>query len=247
MVKSYIATTPQDILEAKSSKYSPVSLHGIIEKIKQAAGSRYVIVGLPCHIEGFRKYEALDKHYKEKIAGYFTIYCSSGRSFYLTEYIFKERGINRNALTYFAYRDNGCLGNMVARGEGIQHEERFQNYYHPLRSFFVPNRCTMCIDHYGELADVCFGDIHIAPYITDKIGVNSIIVRNPKMLQWLLEAQKAGSITLDEISVETVNKSQVMARIKKERNSTFIRINKILGFKTPQYDIDLKAVIKPNG
>ena len=241
MVKSYIATTPQDILEAKSSKYSPVSLHGIIEKIKQAAGSRYVIVGLPCHIEGFRKYEALDKHYKEKIAGYFAIYCSSGRSFYLTEYIFKERGINRNALTYFAYRDNGCLGNMVARGEGIQHEERFLNYYHPLRSFFVPNRCTMCIDHYGELADVCFGDIHIAPYITDKIGVNSIIVRNPKMLQWLLEAQKAGSITLDEISVETVNKSQVMARIKKERNSTFIRINKILGFKTPQYDIDLKS------
>lgn len=127
---------------------------------------------------------------------------------------FVKEEYKKKKLTYFAYRDNGCLGNMVVKGEGIEYEERFQNYYHPLRSIFVPRRCTMCIDHYGELADVSFGDIHVEPYIQDKVGINSLIVRNHKMLDWLMEAKDEGVIALDEILAKTVNDSQVMARIK---------------------------------
>lgn len=181
----------------------------------------------------------MDKRFREKVAGYFAIYCSSGRNFHLTEYVFHKRGIQKEKLTYFAYRDNGCLGNMVVKGEGIEYEERFQNYYHPLRSIFVPRRCTMCIDHYGELADVSFGDIHVEPYIQDKVGINSLIVRNHKMLDWLMEAKDEGVIALDEILAKTVNDSQVMARIKKYRNSAFIGFNRMLGKKVPIYDLQL--------
>ena len=236
MVRSYIATTREEILNGKSSKYAPVTLNHTIQDIKRAKGTRYVIVGLPCHIQGFRKYEKLDKNFREKISGYFAIFCSSGRSFYLTEYVFKTRNIDFSKLTYFAYRDNGCLGNLVAKGNGITYEERFQNYYQPLRSFFVPHRCIMCIDHYGELADVCFGDIHIAPYISDTVGINSLVVRNNKFLAWLYEAKADDSIHLDEISIDILNKGQVMAPVKKYRNSAFIRFYKMIGLKVPTYD-----------
>lgn len=236
MVRSYIATSREEIIAGRSSKYAPVTLNHAIQDIKSASGTKYIIVGVPCHIEGFRKYELLDKQFKAKIVGYFAIYCSSGRSFYLTEYVFKKRHIDKNKLTYFAYRDNGCLGDMVVKGEGIDYEQRFQDYYQPLRSFFVPRRCTMCIDHYGELGDVCFGDIHIDPYIDDKIGVNSIIVRNRKFLQWLYEAKKENALTLDEIAVELLNKSQIMAYVKKHRNSSFIKYNRLLGKNVPLYD-----------
>ena len=37
-----------------------------------------------------------DKKINAKIVGLFALYCSSGRTFSLTEYIFKERGINKN-------------------------------------------------------------------------------------------------------------------------------------------------------
>ena len=245
-VHSYIAHNKEEVLKGKSSKYAPVTLNHAIQDIKAAKGKRYIIVGVPCHIEGFRKYEQLDKHFKEKITGYFAIYCSSGRSFYLTEYVLKERKINLDKLSYFAYRDNGCLGNMVAKGEGINHEERFQDYYHPLRSIFVPHRCTMCFDHYGELSDISFGDIHIEPYLQDKIGINSLIVRNSHMLRWLHEAKDAGIISLDEISIDIVNKSQPMAFVKKNRNAAFIRINKILKMKVPNnsYQITNKIYFK---
>lgn len=253
LVNSYIAHNREEVLRAKSSKYSPVSLHGMAKAIKEAEGSRYVIVGLPCHIQGFRKLEAIDRKFKEKIAGYFAIYCSSGRTFHLTEHVFKERGIDKNRLTYFAYRDEGCLGSMVAKQrrnirvtdsnsdislKDEVYKEKYQSYYHPLRSFFIPRRCLFCIDHYGELGDVCFGDIHIEPYIEDKIGVNSLIVRKKKWLDLLMAAREEGYITLDEINVETLNRSQKMAYKKKGRNGEFINLNKRIGRVVPQYDVD---------
>ena len=255
LVRSYIAHNREEVLRAKSSKYAPVSLHGMAQAIKQENGMRYVIVGLPCHIEGFRKLEAIDKKFREKIAGYFAIYCSSGRTFYLTEHVFKERGIRKKDLTYFAYRDEGCLGSLVAKQrrnirvtnsnseislykKDEVYKEKYQSYYHPLRSFFIPRRCLFCIDHYGELADVSFGDIHIEPYIEDKVGVNSLVVRKNKWLDLLKEAKAEGYITLDEITVETLNRSQTMAYKKKTRNGQFINLNKILGRVVPQYDVD---------
>lgn len=266
LVSSYIATTAEDVLKAKGSKYAPVSLHNAVADIKAAKGNRYVVVGLPCHIQGFRKFEPIDKKFREKVIGYFAIYCSSGRTFYLTEHVFKERGIKKENLTYFAYRDEGCLGSMVAKQRrGIRvansnsetalykedevYKERYQSYYHPLRSFFIPRRCLFCIDHYGELGDVCFGDIHIEPYKQDTIGVNSLVVRKKMWLDWLMEAKTEGYITLDEISVETLNKSQEMVYKKKGRNASFIRFNKLMGKEVPQYDVDylqtptLKTVI----
>ena len=255
LVRSYIAHNREEVLLAKSSKYAPVSLHGMAQAIKQENGTRYVIVGLPCHIEGFRKLEVIDKKLREKIAGYFAIYCSSGRTFYLTEHVFKERGIRKKDLTYFAYRDEGCLGSLVAKQrrnirvtnsnseislykKDEVYKEKYQSYYHPLRSFFIPRRCLFCIDHYGELADVSFGDIHIEPYIEDKVGINSLVVRKKKWLDLLMEAKAEGYITLDEITVETLNRSQTMAYKKKTRNGQFINLNKILGRVVPQYDVD---------
>lgn len=255
LVRSYIAHNREEVLQAKSSKYAPVSLHGMAQAIKQENGTKYVIVGLPC-LQGFRKLEAIDRKFREKISGYFAIYCSSGRTFYLTEHVFKERGIRKKDLTYFAYRDEGCLGSLVAKQQrGIRvansnsetalykedevYKERYQSYYHPLRSFFIPRRCLFCIDHYGELGDVCFGDIHIKPYMDDKIGVNSLVVRKQEWLDLLEEAQSEGFITLDEIPVETLNASQQMAGKKKGRNERFIVLNKRLGRVMPEYDVPL--------
>lgn len=260
LVQSYIAHNREEVLQAKSSKYAPVSLHGMAQAIKQEQGTRYVIVGLPCHIQGFRKLEAIDRKFREKIAGYFAIYCSSGRTFYLTEHVFKERGIRKKDLTYFAYRDEGCLGSFVAKqrrnirvtnsnseislyDKDEVYKEKYQSYYHPLRSFFIPRRCLFCIDHYGELSDVCFGDIHIKPYMDDKVGINSLVVRKKKWLDLLEEAHKGGYITLDEIPVETLNASQKMAGKKKGRNERFIVLNKRLGHVVPEYDVTLPKKI----
>ena len=258
MVSSYIATTRDEIIAARSSKYAPVTLNHAVQDIKNATGNRDVVVGVPCHIQGMRKMMSLDKRLREKIVGLFAVYCSCGRTFNLTEFVLKERKIDRNNLTYFQYRDDGCLGSLKAK-VSIQnpplkpinqfaeccvndreqvYKEEFQSYYHPLRSFFIPRRCLFCIDHYGELADISFGDIHIKPYSDDKIGVNSVVVRKQEWLGLLLQCKESGKMTLDEVPFKIVSDSQKMSFKKKGRNGAFIKIARKLGCVVPKYDVN---------
>ncbi len=258
MVSSYIAKTKEEIIAARSSKYAPVTLNHIVQDIKNSFGSKYVIVGVPCHIQGIRKIATIDKQLRTKIVGFFSLYCSCGRTFNLTEFILKERKIQRNNLKNFQYRDDGCLGFLKAtlssqdttlkpfnqyatltiEGNDQIYKEHFQSYYHPLRSFFVPKRCLFCIDHYGELADISFGDIHIKPYSDDRIGTNSIIVRKKEWLNLLQQCKAEGLVTLSEITFKTISDSQPMSYKKKGRNGAFIRIAQTMGRKVPKYDVN---------
>ncbi|MDE5765328.1 MAG: Coenzyme F420 hydrogenase/dehydrogenase, beta subunit C-terminal domain [Ruminococcus sp.] len=246
-VKTFIATTSEEILQAKSSKYGPVHFGGLLELIKETTLSRLVVVGLPCHIEGLRKCGGINKSILSKIKGYFSIFCSSGRSYYLTDYVCRERGFSPDKLKDFSYRDNGCLGNMVATytASGIEKvwEEPFESYYQSLASFFVPTRCKLCMDHYGELADICFGDIHIEPYIRDKVGISSVIIRNKEWLKLFEDMGNTGYATLASISQQIVNDSQPMAKVKKNRNYIFGKIRALCGLKSPTFDTKSRATI----
>jgi coenzyme F420 hydrogenase subunit beta len=239
---SYIATTKQEILNARSSKYCPVSLNGMASQLIEKEG-KFIVVGLPCHIHGFRNLEKKDKKLKSKIQGYFAIYCSSTRNFYAQQYIAKRYNIERNKLKYFAYRDDGCLGYLKAEHvDGRTVKVGFRTYYHSLRSFFKPRRCLSCIDHYGELADVSFGDIQVGDYRNDEIGVNSLVVRNYEFDKLLKRAAEEAHIKIEIISHEIVNESQkVMLRHKRSLSYTVMLIDKMLFKKNPLYDITLHS------
>ena len=53
-----------------------ISMGKVSSMINNADG-KFVIVGLPCHIQGFRKLLKIDKKFKDKILGLFSVYCSS--------------------------------------------------------------------------------------------------------------------------------------------------------------------------
>lgn len=241
----FIATTAEEILSAKSSKYCPVNMATIGNKIKAREG-KFVIVGLPCHIHGFRKRADIDPAFKNKILGYFSIYCSSNRSFLATEYLFRKYHINSKDIKYFAYRDDGCLGSMkVVKKDGETTLVPYIKYYASIRSFFKPKRCLSCIDHYGSLADVSFGDLHITPYDQDKVGVNSVIIRNPIFSNWLQQAVREKIIFLTEIPAHTVNQSQkTMLYPKKKKVYVLQYFERLLDREFVRYDENLKTKIR---
>lgn len=241
----FIARSKEELLSAKSSKYCPVSMQGIRKQIREAEG-KYIIVGLPCHIHGFRKIEKIDKKFKEHVYAYWGIYCSSGRTFNLTDYLFKRRKIEKEGILYFAYRDNGCLGNMVVRGidnnKEYKHEESFGQYYCTLRSFFIPRRCELCVDHFAELADVSFGDIHIKPFSDDHVGISSVVVRTEEMNNLILEAYQDNAISIKTLDTKTLNASQQMAKTKKHKYFSFLRLREMMGKLAPKYDMEYKCL-----
>ncbi len=238
---SYIARTPEDVLNASGSKYCPVALNRVGNEIC-AKGGRYVIVGLPCHIHGFRKRALLDKKFRECVVGYFNIFCSSNRSFNAQKFLLGYFGFNREKVSRFAFRGNGCLGSLSI--ESTDQNKKvlvpYVNYYGALRSFFKPRRCLTCIDHYGLLSDVNFGDIYIDPYKNDKIGINSVVVRNSYFDALLRQAQSEGCVHLDSLNVNLLNESQkTMLYPKKRKARAMFVLNKLRGWQNPQYDVIL--------
>lgn len=240
--KTVLVHSSDELKKARSSKYCPVKYDGIIKQIKDETG-KVIIVGLPCIIHGYRKYEKLDGKLKEKVLGYFGLYCSCGRTFNLTEYVFKINNIDKKSLSYFQYRDNGCLGNLVAKDKEKTIELPFELYYHPLRSFFIPNRCQLCIDHYAEFADVSFGDIHYGKYKEDKIGVNSVVIRNGKFDELMQEAAINGYVQINILTEEELVRCQASAIKKKGRVGGVLRFSKMMGKKIPEYDVTLTNYI----
>lgn len=240
----YIARTKEDVLKARSSKYCPVALNKVGNEIVKSEG-KYIIVGLPCHIQGFRKRAQIDRKFKERIMGYFAIYCSSNRTFNAQDFLLRKYGVQKDAVSSFAFRDNGCLGNLVIHYNKEKSELSipFIQYYSRLRSFFKPRRCLSCIDHYGELADVSFGDIHIKPYSDDKIGINSCIVRNPFFNEVFRKAVSEGIIHLEPLDAHILNESQKdMLYPKKQRVKALMTLDRLLGRKIVKYDISWQNI-----
>lgn len=237
MSSVFLAHSSSELSTARSSKYCPVKYDGIVNAIKSEA-RRSVVVGLPCVIHGFRKYEKADPQLKKLILGYCGLYCSCNRSFNLTSYVLGKYNIKKDAISYFQYRDNGCLGNLTVWGDNMKLEIPFEMYYHPLRSFFIPNRCQLCVDHYSELADVSFGDIHYGKYKEDKIGINSIVVRNDRFRDLLVEAKTNGYVQIEKITEDILVKCQASAPKKKGRVGKILKVRKLLGLRNPVYDIE---------
>lgn len=240
--RTYIARNRDEIIAAKSSKYCVISYEGIINEIQQNKG-KYVIVGLPCHIQSFRKFCSISRIVKERIIGFFSIYCSSNRTRLSQKYLIYRYNVKKDDIYSFAYRDNGCLGSMVFKNKNdeIIKSVPYPEYWIGMRAFFNVPRCSLCIDHYGELSDISFGDLHVGNFINDKIGINSIISRSAHWTDLLLKSCNEGFLKLDYLSPEILKESQGYA-IKQKKGpgvASAFKLRSIFHKKNPDYNTQL--------
>ena len=98
-----------------------------------------------------------------------------------------------------------------------------------------------CIDHYGALADVCFGDIHLPPYSEDKVGISSWVVRTPFFNELFKQAVAEKYITMHILDAKTLNESQkTMLYPKQRRAQAIINMDRLIGKETVKYDFELE-------
>lgn len=234
-VKSYIATNEEDFLLAKGSKYSPVSFHEVLAEVKNSNFRRVVVVGLPCHIQGLRKYLSKDIVLKGKIIGLFSLFCSGSQTINYTDYVLRQCGGNLKNLDYLAYREGNPTG-MVAKGKGYSIFKEYHEYNVPMKGIFYPRRCLLCVDMFGELADLSFGDVFLDDTKSAGSGVSAIIARSILWQNYLLNASEDGTLHLKEVDKQQILYKRVMAVIKKTRNASFVQMLKQFNIPAPVYD-----------
>lgn len=236
----FIATTKEELWESRSSKYVVLSHDKVAKEVAAGEYKKLVVVGLPCQIQGWRLLAEKNKRVRESIKGYFSIYCSINKTKLSMEYYLKHYKINTSEIGRFVFRDDGCMGFMKFENKQgvVMRKIPYKSYWLGSHSFFTNPRCLMCVDQLGELADISFGDIHIKPYSDDTIGTNSIIARSSYWDGLLSECKNEGVITLDEIPIETLLRSQVYVKIYKKGGAgkAYLRIRTFLGKRIPEYD-----------
>ena len=143
-VETIIATSKEEILNAKSSKYCPVHMDSILTQLKEFKG-KVAIVGLPCHLQTIRRIERKLSWVKDKIVFHIGLFCSGSKDSNALNYLLKSNKFDINGITKFSYRDDGCLGYVKAEYTNKSISVPYEQAYSKLHSYFKQERCLSCI------------------------------------------------------------------------------------------------------
>lgn len=242
--KAFIATTIDDINLAKGSKYSPLSFGECLKTLKE--GKKYAVVGLPCHIYGFRKLGECNAKIKESILLYMGIVCGGMPSYFGTAYLLRTLKMEKKSIQKFEYRGGGWPGRLLIRGaqpgsgRSSYITVPYPDYWRDTFSFFFPYRCTVCHDGFNEFSDISLGDAWLPQIMkSDKIGTSLIVVRTDKGSQVVSNAVKDEIIKTAFLSCADAGKSQMgLVRIKSSTLRARIAECKIVRRKLPFFSLD---------
>lgn len=218
----FIAKTKEELIEASTSKYCPVPANIVIKEILEN-NIKCAVVGLPCHINGIRKAEKVNKKLKDLIVLHIGLFCGYGINFSGTEILLKWLNINSEQVHKLSYRGSGWPGAVTINHNNNEMKSiTLRSYYGRffLDYGFAPKSCLLCSDLTCELSDISFGDAWLPEYSNDKIGTSIIIARNENGTKILQNAEFNKIIFLKEVTVEKVIYSQKNPIYLKKKNIT---------------------------
>ena len=217
----FIARTREEIIEASKSKYCPVPANIALKEILDSKeGEKFAVVGLPCHIQGIRKAEQINKKLKESIVLHLGLFCNHGVNFTGTQLFLEKSGVKKEDVAKFNYRGQGWPGNtLIELINGSKKANHFFNYWtYPSLYFFTVERCFFCSDALCELADISFGDAWLPEFSVDKIGSSIVISRNKVSEELLRRVQEENKLRLQHISRAKLIESQKTVLYFKKKN-----------------------------
>jgi coenzyme F420 hydrogenase subunit beta len=218
----FIARTKEEIIEASGSKYCPVPLNIVLENVLKTEG-KFAIVGLPCHIDGLRKAEQVNKKLRQKIVLRLGIFCNHSPNFYATKTLLRKLNIKENDVNKINYRGEGYPGKLnILSGKNKMNLVQLTSWRLIGSHFFYPNRCLCCSNGVCELADISFGDAWLPEMSEEKIGISILISKTEFGDKLLRKMESKNSIRLNQLDVRKVVQSQEgMLYVKKKKTKAY--------------------------
>ena len=237
----YIARTSDEVFLASKSKYCPVPANIVLKEILGEDG-KFAVVGLPCHIQGIRKAEILDRKLFKKIILHLGLICNHAPTFLATEYLLQKMKLTKEDVRKIDYRSEGWPGGLSIRLKNGSKEFISLNspFYwgHVFNSYFYTTHCILCDDKICGLSDISFGDAWLPELKKNKMGESIIISRTIIAEELLENAMSKRKIELNKTSSNKVIESQSLYSVKK-RLKARILVSKMLGKKVPFYNQEL--------
>ncbi len=241
MNKPYIATTPEQVLQAAQSKYTISSVNEILPEIEKFDGD-LAYVGLPCQVHSIRKMQAEGNPSVKNIKYIIAPFCGLNLHFSsVVSFLHSNGQKDYHRIKDLQFRHGEWPGNMrveMNNGKVIQLPKFHANYLIP---FHMMKRCMLCIDAANEFADISVGDAWAPVYEERGKGFSFVIVRSEAGMQIAVQMQAENEIELQTIEIDQAVKMHSHMYDNKKRGA-FIRISRAK--VKPDYNLPFPENIK---
>jgi coenzyme F420 hydrogenase subunit beta len=251
LTRGILATSPAAICATAKSKYCVTPSMAALREIRSRKG-RFAVTALPCQIHGLRKLAQVDPKLFEKIHVIFGLCCSCTMNGNAWQEALQTKGICRDEVARFEFRDGGWPGGMfVQKKDGtavaLHPGEAYGTVVNVMFRLFGPERCRLCIDGTSELADLSFGDFWAFDYADEFSKLEhctQVFQRTAKGREILQAAAQAGAIVLHPLPAEKIS-ARTLAMVKGKRSRAAIQMGKRQehGLPNPNYHLSSKAPV----
>ena len=231
--ETFIAYSLEQLLEGQGSKYCPTSTLSILTKLEK--GKKYLLIGTPCQIAGFRKYAAQRPEINQQIPYTIANFCGGYRDFRELDYFVKDIAHIENVHS-FRHRGGGQPGSMRIIGKNGEIFQYPYPKYAKLSSFVKNERCTLCMDATGELADFSCGDAWLDS--RDNTAAWSIIVARSLEAEKVLDNLSKNSfldLRADITEEDLIYSQKSNITSKKYRQFKRLKVRDALMFRSPNW------------
>lgn len=231
-----IATSSEDVLSARGSKYVETRfLHEALPLIRAFEG-RVAAVGLPCDLSALQHRCTREPELARKVVLTVALVCGHNSRTALIDGITArlEQDAGKR-LTGYRFRVGHWRGHLEAEledGTVIRKPSKMFNDYQNL-FFFCERKCLVCFDHYGYAADITMGDIWLFRLKADPIKHTAVITRTDRGQTLLEAAVRAGKVQATEIDVRDIMDGQARIGPSHYNVSARAKAGKRLGIKLP--------------
>jgi coenzyme F420 hydrogenase subunit beta len=243
MNKPYIATTPDEIINAAQSKYTISSVNELLPEIKKFKGD-LAYVGLPCQVHSIRKMQAAGFPEVKNIKYIIAPFCGLNLHFSSVISFLKAHGEkNYREIKNIQFRHGEWPGNMrieMKNGKKFQLPKFHANYLIP---FHMIKRCIYCIDASNEFTDISVGDAWAPVYEKRGEGFSFVIVRSEKGEKIAQQMVRDGEIDIQPIDIQQAIKMHSHMYDNKKRGA-FIRMKRARS--APDYNVSFPENISFN-
>ncbi|MCQ8822209.1 Coenzyme F420 hydrogenase/dehydrogenase, beta subunit C-terminal domain [Pseudoalteromonas agarivorans] len=226
-----ISSTEQELLQGAKTRYYPVTLAGVFDKVKELEGN-FAIVGVPCFIKSIRLAQKVEPILKSKIKFLVGIICGGVKSTFFTEYLASKTGVSVSEYSKPEFRIKDENSSASDYSFGCLDKNSQQNTIKMKMvgdmwgtGLFKSNACDFCDDVSVELADISLGDAWIEPYRSEGLGTNVIVTRSQLAEDIICKGIETNKLTIEELPVDRFIESQ-RGGFNHRHNGLGFRINK---------------------
>lgn len=235
-----LARTREDVLSSAKSRYAVVAVNRMLMAARGIKG-KLALVGLPCHVHGFRKLATLCPEVAERVSVVVGLYCGMNLELAATLKLIRSTGTALGEVAHIEYRGGGWPGafRVIRRDGTVKTITKLTFNY--LRYLYLPRRCTLCADMANELADISVGDAWFRDQNNQYRFPNcsTILARTSAGETVLGQAAREGVLHLESVPADACRRSHFSGYVSKKR-ITFIRLRNAR--HSPDYHIEYPIV-----